>query len=472
MIIWLASYPRSGNTFIRIILKNIFGLETRSIYGDSCDVGADLEMSELSGHVELPADFDWTAARESNQLFVIKTHELFSDQHAKDKAIVLIRDGRDATVSFLNHQQNFGEATTIEKIIDGHPLGFTWAEHELSWREGGDAHLDVLFLKFEDFTKNQEKVIKSLGAFLKLNPKQKQLPAFSELQQVNSKFFSTGRSNYYGETMDVETQRYFWIVNGIRMAANGYKKSLPQDAKADQKMLLHYVSKHFSLVERNTQALMRENAFRMGAIEQIISELREFQLRHESHSKILNQLNDSIPRMSDQQNEHSNAIDALNDKLIKALTKNEHRHRLHDTTFTTLSNQFNQSITKCADQQNEHSNAIDAFNKKLIKVLTENEQRHRLHDTTFTTLSNQFNQSTTKWSDLQYEHSNAINVLNNTLIKANSSLSELRFENGIRINSIRILEERLQEFEGRTFRRRCQRLFSWLKSKLHTCNAP
>ena len=30
--IWLASYPRSGNTFLRIVLAQVFGLKTASVY--------------------------------------------------------------------------------------------------------------------------------------------------------------------------------------------------------------------------------------------------------------------------------------------------------------------------------------------------------------------------------------------------------------------------------------------------------
>jgi len=34
-MIWLASYPRSGNTLLRVILKHCFGLSSQSVYHDS-----------------------------------------------------------------------------------------------------------------------------------------------------------------------------------------------------------------------------------------------------------------------------------------------------------------------------------------------------------------------------------------------------------------------------------------------------
>lgn len=47
MIIWLASYPRSGNILLRIILKSVFGKETYSKYNDLKDIGANQKIMEL-----------------------------------------------------------------------------------------------------------------------------------------------------------------------------------------------------------------------------------------------------------------------------------------------------------------------------------------------------------------------------------------------------------------------------------------
>ena len=34
MIVWLASYPRSGNTFLRMVLHFVYGQKTYSLYND------------------------------------------------------------------------------------------------------------------------------------------------------------------------------------------------------------------------------------------------------------------------------------------------------------------------------------------------------------------------------------------------------------------------------------------------------
>ena len=77
MIIWLASWPRSGNTFLRIILKRCFNIDTYSFATyDTYFIDHDRNVGDLVGHV--PYAGDWQAfveqARSSPNVHVIKTH--------------------------------------------------------------------------------------------------------------------------------------------------------------------------------------------------------------------------------------------------------------------------------------------------------------------------------------------------------------------------------------------------------------
>jgi hypothetical protein len=38
VILWIASYPRSGNSFLRVVLKAAFGLPSDSLYAEKSDV--------------------------------------------------------------------------------------------------------------------------------------------------------------------------------------------------------------------------------------------------------------------------------------------------------------------------------------------------------------------------------------------------------------------------------------------------
>src|SRR5690348_17690471 len=102
MIIWLASYPRSGNTFYRILLNHLFGVSTQSVYNDPLFEERP-ELSELVGHAHNDRSLHELAS--SPRAYFVKTHELPNcDTYP---AIYLVRDGRDALVSYAHYIRQF-----------------------------------------------------------------------------------------------------------------------------------------------------------------------------------------------------------------------------------------------------------------------------------------------------------------------------------------------------------------------------
>ena len=92
-IIWIASYPRSGNTFLRTILWYSFGLRSASIYPN--DLGGNRALEEYVGHIEHGPKMQMQLQENGAQL--VKTHECATDNNP---AIYVVRDGRAACVSF------------------------------------------------------------------------------------------------------------------------------------------------------------------------------------------------------------------------------------------------------------------------------------------------------------------------------------------------------------------------------------
>jgi hypothetical protein len=153
MIIWIASYPRSGNTFFRVILNKNFGLKTYSIYNDLEDIEAHKKTKKIVGHKLLPKDFDINKAQKSKTLYLIKTHNY--PQSKSDKAIYLYRDGRESVYSYYKYTNNY---STIEKSIDdfikGRVYFGSWSDHLNAWSQ----NKNLLLLKFEELIKNPEKI--------------------------------------------------------------------------------------------------------------------------------------------------------------------------------------------------------------------------------------------------------------------------------------------------------------------------
>jgi hypothetical protein len=84
MLVWLASYPRSGNTFLRIVLHRLYGARTSVIY--DVDGVAERLGPEMVGFEERPGSL--AAMRASAQVHFVKTHRRRDDDvDDRDKAI-------------------------------------------------------------------------------------------------------------------------------------------------------------------------------------------------------------------------------------------------------------------------------------------------------------------------------------------------------------------------------------------------
>jgi len=101
MIIWLASYPRSGNTYLRVVLNSVFNLETLSLHDDRAVMKEGSAITNFVGHRFLPYDFSIADARASDDLFLVKTHDRpdMTDISEDNHVIYLLRDGRESTLS-------------------------------------------------------------------------------------------------------------------------------------------------------------------------------------------------------------------------------------------------------------------------------------------------------------------------------------------------------------------------------------
>lgn len=117
MIVWIVSAGRSGNTFFRIVMHHLYGVNTYAAF-NAGEVLSTARADKLVGHKGLPGDLKAaiTAGKPerirlaldqleaSSELFVFKTHawpsELFGTNY---RAILVIRDGRDALASYANY---------------------------------------------------------------------------------------------------------------------------------------------------------------------------------------------------------------------------------------------------------------------------------------------------------------------------------------------------------------------------------
>lgn len=223
MIIWIASYPRSGNTFLRILLHQNFGIESYSLYGDAKSIQADEATRTVVGHRLFDNEFDEAACRVSADCYFIKTHEPWEGRFANDRAIYVVRDGRDALLSYWHFYQDYwGVEIAMADLIDGKCFAGRWCDHVVSWKP--DERDNVLLLRFEELVSNPGRTIHKISNFVGMAPKTTEAPTFEELNAMNSRFFRQGQYTGGDGALGVENRDRFWALHGDAMQRFGYDR--------------------------------------------------------------------------------------------------------------------------------------------------------------------------------------------------------------------------------------------------------
>jgi hypothetical protein len=232
MITWLSSYPRSGNTFLRILLHQNFGVKSYSIHGDFTDIGKNIELSELVGHIEFEDSYDLEKLRSDKKTYYIKTHNLFdNDIENTDKVIYIIRDGRAATFSFNKYQNNFSDTpkSLLETIYGKSYLNTgTWGDHVKSWTSS--KLKDLKIIKYEELVSDTNNIVEELSQFLNMKTQEfSSATSFSNLKKVDSNFFQKGNNTAWESKFNEDLENIFWLINYKQMKEFGYEYKIPDE---------------------------------------------------------------------------------------------------------------------------------------------------------------------------------------------------------------------------------------------------
>jgi hypothetical protein len=214
LITWLASYPRSGNTLLRAILKQCFGLSSQSIHDDTeLDTPGVREAIGHEGGGNDPHRFIEDARRDARSLYV-KTHEL--PGHDMHPAIYVVRDGRSAVVS---HRYHLGRETCLPDIIRGERTP-SWSEHVEAWALSGRP--STLVVRYEDLAVADPRTLQQIAAFLDRPLLRAFDISFDRLHALNPKIFRRGSDAANISEMDAVSLRLFEQLHGATLRRIGY----------------------------------------------------------------------------------------------------------------------------------------------------------------------------------------------------------------------------------------------------------
>jgi len=281
MIIWIASYPKSGNTWVRSLLSSY-------LYTDDGIFNFDL-LRKIGQFPSKPyfeyflKDFTdikkisdyWIAAQERIRLFneetiFLKTHSAlctlennsFTNRNNTKAAIYVVRDPRNLITSFAHHyslniNQAFDFINNKNRMLLSNEYGQgdfgiatflgNWSEHYKSWRNLKFS--PILIVKYEDLikdTKNtfvsilnflstlmdikidEKKIINTVDScsFEKLAEKEKtegffeSVPSKGNLKKLN--FFYLGKKNDWKKLLDPKIEEKIRFEFNKEMKELGY----------------------------------------------------------------------------------------------------------------------------------------------------------------------------------------------------------------------------------------------------------
>lgn len=270
-IVWLASYPKSGNTWVRAFLHNLF----RNA-GSAHDIN---RMNELSFGDTKPAayravdpDFttDWDMARtfalreRVHRLIVsTRTDSVFVKTHAAlvgaeghplitmavtTGAIYIVRNPLDVAISFAHHFALHLDTAILHMGQRGHVLPqnefntweFTgsWTENIESWTGRPSPGLHVV--RYEDMQEAPRKAFGGIAGFLGLKPprdrleraikqssfrvlqEQERRHGFSERPPHADAFFRKGKSGQWRTELSADQVARVVADHGAAMRRFGY----------------------------------------------------------------------------------------------------------------------------------------------------------------------------------------------------------------------------------------------------------
>ena len=327
MIVWLASYPRSGNTLLRIILKSKFNLDTYSLYNDLLDINADEQTAKVVGHKLLPDGWTIEEAQKDDNLWLVKTHDYPLDD---SKTIYILRDGRDVAVSFWNYLNNYSH---YEYKFDSVAAGFcpfgSWSAHLKAWNP---LHRkNTLLIKFEDLIENTEKKVDQIGDFLNVSPMQHSIPTFENLHDINPNFFFSGTTEAWKSIMTPEIEAGYWMLHGDMLETFGYQ---PSNTMGDAKLLIKLIEvagqereEHRKLEIQRSQQFGQEKSNEIVNLRSVITNQREnLEAKNKQVKDLKSTLENKIKKITDLQS-------LIEEQKKEILEKNSEIQELNDSIF-------------------------------------------------------------------------------------------------------------------------------------------
>jgi hypothetical protein len=157
--VFIASYPRSGNTWTRFLIANLM------------HPGQPVTFANIETVIPDAQALSSRALKRVPRPRLIKTHEYFEPRYRR--VVYLVRDPRDVALSLYNFRRKYGslddsyplERYVAERFLPG-DLDVSWGEHVGSWLGTRMNHPGFMLVRYEDLLQDPPRELTRLAGFL------------------------------------------------------------------------------------------------------------------------------------------------------------------------------------------------------------------------------------------------------------------------------------------------------------------
>jgi len=250
-ITWLASWPKSGNTWVRLFLSaylnnpDDFSLAKENITGDGSiyhyQSVTPIPLSSLSMEGKFRIR---DAALEHHYVSSLKTNLLMKTHNANvelnrrylipadltHKAIYIVRDPRDVALSYARYMDNMGIDKSVQQMLDpgAYIMGresiyipsfiSSWGQHVDSW--WAEDKFPVAFVRYEDLMTDPKRIFSRLLEFLEIDYHEDRFNKSVEVTSMPNLKKMEGETGFVGNP----TKGEFFYRGGSR-----WKDELPEE---------------------------------------------------------------------------------------------------------------------------------------------------------------------------------------------------------------------------------------------------